>query len=108
MSEFSKSEIVGISALLVHAAKIDENYSNDEKDLILHFIDSISDTSIQNKETLKQSSISAIESPLPHNLPTEFSHLHLFSDREVTNKTDLFKCIQKDSDPWRAFRAHLS
>ena len=54
MSEFSKSEIVGISALLVHAAKIDENYSNDEKDLILHFIDSISDTSIQNKETLKE------------------------------------------------------
>ena len=54
MSEFSKSEIVGISALLVHASKIDENYSNDEKDLILHFIDSISDTSIQNKETLKE------------------------------------------------------
>ena len=33
-------KIIGISALLVHAANIDENYSDHEKDLIKEFIKS--------------------------------------------------------------------
>tara|TARA_Y100001970_G_C14142453_1_gene807937 strand:- start:793 stop:1194 length:402 start_codon:yes stop_codon:yes gene_type:complete len=31
-------DIVGITALMVHAARIDENYSSDEKKIILNFI----------------------------------------------------------------------
>ena len=36
------SEIVGIVALLVHASKLDENYTNDEKRIIKNFISNIS------------------------------------------------------------------
>ncbi len=38
MSKFEKKEIIGISALLIHAAKIDEIYSEKEKKIIFNFI----------------------------------------------------------------------
>ena len=40
MTNLKKDEIIGISALLVHAAKIDEHYSEQEKKLIKDFIKS--------------------------------------------------------------------
>ena len=40
MNNLDKESVTGISALLVHAAKIDEIYSNHEKDLIKSFIKS--------------------------------------------------------------------
>ena len=40
MNKLDKESVVGISALLVHAANIDEIYSDHEKDLILSFIKS--------------------------------------------------------------------
>ena len=40
MNKLDKESIVGISALLVHAANIDEIYSEHEKDLIKDFIKS--------------------------------------------------------------------
>ena len=40
MNKLDKNTITGISALLVHAAKIDEIYSDHEKDLILEFVKS--------------------------------------------------------------------
>ena len=40
MSKLDKESIIGISALLVHAANIDEIYSDHEKDLIKNFIKS--------------------------------------------------------------------
>ena len=38
MENLSKENIIGIAALLVHAAKIDEQYSEHEKILIKEFI----------------------------------------------------------------------
>ena len=38
MLKLEKKEIVGISALLIHAAKIDEIYSEKEKKIIKKFI----------------------------------------------------------------------
>ena len=38
MNKLNKDSVVGISALLVHAANIDEIYSNHEKNLIKEFI----------------------------------------------------------------------
>ena len=38
MNKLDSKSVIGISALLVHAAKIDEIYSNHEKDLIKNFI----------------------------------------------------------------------
>ena len=40
MNKLDKNSIIGISALLVHAANIDEIYSNQEKELIKDFIKS--------------------------------------------------------------------
>tara|TARA_B100001063_G_scaffold145279_1_gene135624 strand:- start:233 stop:622 length:390 start_codon:yes stop_codon:yes gene_type:complete len=40
MNKLDKESVIGISALLVHAAKIDEIYSDHEKDLIKAFIKS--------------------------------------------------------------------
>ena len=40
MNKLNKESVIGISALLVHAANIDEIYSNHEKDLIKKFIKS--------------------------------------------------------------------
>ena len=40
MKKLDKESVIGISALLVHAAKIDEIYSEHEKDLIKNFIKS--------------------------------------------------------------------
>jgi uncharacterized tellurite resistance protein B-like protein len=40
MNKLDKESVIGISALLVHAAKIDEIYSDHEKDLIKAFINS--------------------------------------------------------------------
>jgi len=40
MSKLDKESVIGISALLVHAASIDENYSEHEKDLVKEFIKS--------------------------------------------------------------------
>ena len=40
MSNLDKESVIGISALLVHAANIDENYSDHEKELVKKFIKS--------------------------------------------------------------------
>ena len=40
MNELDKESVIGIAALLVHAASIDEIYSDHEKDLIKDFIKS--------------------------------------------------------------------
>ena len=40
MNKLNKESVIGISALLVHAANIDEIYSDHEKDLIKKFINS--------------------------------------------------------------------
>ena len=52
MSKLDKKSIIGISALLVHAAKIDEIYSDHEKKLIKNFIKSYLEE--DTNEILKQ------------------------------------------------------
>ena len=53
MSKLDKQSVIGISALLVHAANIDETYSDHEKDLIKDFIKSYLKDDDSN-EILKQ------------------------------------------------------
>ena len=60
MLKFSKTEdkknieLIKIVSLLVHAAKIDENYTNKERDLIINFIN---DFSKENEQNIKSSEI---------------------------------------------------
>ena len=39
MLKLELKEIIGVAALLIHAAKIDENYSEKEKKIVLNFIE---------------------------------------------------------------------
>ena len=52
MKTLDQKDIIGITALLVHAAKIDEQYSDHEKKLIKEFINSYLKNS--NDEILKK------------------------------------------------------
>ena len=49
MNSLDKNSVTGIAALLVHAASIDENYSNHEKELVKEFIKSY----LKNEDTNK-------------------------------------------------------
>ena len=40
MNKLDKESVIGITALLVHAANIDENYSDHEKELVKEFVKS--------------------------------------------------------------------
>ena len=50
MNKINKESVIGISALLVHAAKIDENYSEKEKKLIMSFTEMSSNKKLDNEQ----------------------------------------------------------
>ena len=54
MLKLDQKEIIGISALLIHAAKIDEIYSEKEKKLIFNFIESNLDENVSKEEVMKE------------------------------------------------------
>ena len=61
MSKLDKESVIGISALLVHAASIDENYSDHEKELVKEFIKSYlkeenSDVILKKAEEIEKNS----------------------------------------------------
>ena len=61
MTKLDKDSVTGISALLVHAANIDENYSSHEKELIKEFIKSYTEENdiesiLKKAETIEKNS----------------------------------------------------
>ena len=54
MLKLDQKEIIGISALLIHAAKIDEIYSEKEKKLIFNFIETNLDKNVSKEEVMKE------------------------------------------------------
>ena len=61
MSKLDKESVIGVTALLVHAANIDENYSDHEKELVKEFIKSYlkeenSDDILKNAEEVEKNS----------------------------------------------------
>ena len=54
MTKLDKQNILAVAALLIHAAKIDENYSEEEKKLVLRFIEKVSDSKDGINEILKE------------------------------------------------------
>ena len=54
MLKLDQKEIIGISALLIHAAKIDEIYSEKEKKLIFDFIETNLDENVSKDEVMKE------------------------------------------------------
>ena len=61
MNKLDTDSLIGISALLVHAANIDENYSSHEKELIKEFIKSYTkenniESILKKAETIEKNS----------------------------------------------------
>ena len=55
MLKLEQKEIIGVSALLIHAAKIDEIYSEKEKNIILNFIKNNIEDKKSVEKVLKES-----------------------------------------------------
>ena len=54
MNKSNENEgLIKVAALLIHAAKIDENYTDKEKDLINNFINKFSEINPQNQTSIK-------------------------------------------------------
>ena len=57
MHKFNEKEIITIAALLVHAAKIDEIYSDHEKKIIINFIENNMQDKSQSQKILTEAEI---------------------------------------------------
>ena len=88
MKNLNKEEITGISALLVHTAKIDEQYSDKEKILIKEFIKSYLKNDDSN-EILKK----AEEIEKNSNQLLNFTNIIKKNTREI--KADIIKNLWK-------------
>jgi uncharacterized tellurite resistance protein B-like protein len=88
MNKMDRKNVTGISALLVHAAKIDEIYSNHEKDLIKNFIRSyLKDDDIE--EVLREAEI--IES----NSNQLLSFTNIIKQKQIETKRDILEHLWK-------------
>ena len=54
MKKLTEEDITQIAALLIHAAKIDENYSEKEKNIVKEFINLTSDNTNNYKKLINQ------------------------------------------------------
>ena len=88
MNNLDKSSITGISALLVHAAKIDEIYSNQEKDLIKNFIKSYLEDENVN-EILKEAE------KIENNSNQLLNFTNIIKQNSMSIKKDIIKHLWK-------------
>ena len=88
MDKMDKKNITGISALLVHAAKIDEIYSEHEKELIKNFIKSY----LKNddvEEVLKEAEI------IENNSNQLLNFTNIIKQKEIETKRDIIEHLWK-------------
>ena len=86
MQKFEKKEIIGIASLLIHAAKIDEMYSENEKKIILSFIENNLDNNSSSKDILKE----AEELEAKSNQLINYTKIIKDSSTEIKSKITLF------------------
>ena len=88
MSKLDKESVIGVSALLVHAANIDEIYSGHEKDLIRSFIKSY----LQNEdsgEILKKAE------DVEHNSNQLLNYTNIIKQNSMDIKKDIIEHLWK-------------
>ena len=88
MNKLDKESIIGIAALLVHAAKIDENYSDHEKNLVKEFIKSYleeenSDDILKKAEEMEKNSNQLL------------NYTNIIKKNSMLIKTDIVKHLWK-------------
>ena len=88
MSKLSKDSIIGISALLVHAANIDEIYSDHEKNLVKDFIKSYLNN-VDTNEILKEAEL------LEKNSNQLLSYTNIIKQNTLDIKKDIIEHLWK-------------
>ena len=88
MSKLNKESVIGISALLVHAANIDEIYSNHEKDLIKDFIKSYLENDDAN-EILKKAE------EIENNSNQLLNYTKIIKENSIEVKKDIIEHLWK-------------
>jgi uncharacterized tellurite resistance protein B-like protein len=88
MNKLDKESVVGISALLVHAAKIDEIYSDHEKDLIKNFIKSYL-KSVNLDEVLKKAE------EIENNSNQLLNYTNIIKENSIEIKKDIIEHLWK-------------
>ena len=89
MFKLEQKEIIGIAALLIHAAKIDEIYSEKEKKIILSFV-----KSNLNNETAVNKIIQEAES-LEKNSNQLLNYTKIIKDSSVKIKSEIIEQLWK-------------
>ena len=88
MKKLDKKSVIGISALLVHAASIDESYSDHEKDLIKSFI----------KSYLKDDDVNDIlkkAEDIEHNSNQLLNYTNIIKQNSMDIKKDIIEHLWK-------------
>ena len=88
MSKLDKESVIGITALLVHAANIDEIYSSHEKDLIKDFIRSYLKEDDTNEILKKAEKIENDSNQL-------LNYTNLIKKNSMNIKTDIIEHLWK-------------
>ena len=88
MSELNKENITGISALLVHAANIDEIYSEHEKELIKDFINSYLNDEDANEILKKAEEVESNSNQL-------LSYTNIIKKNSLDTKKDIIEHLWK-------------
>ena len=88
MNNLNKDSVIGISALLVHAANIDEIYSDHEKDLIKEFIKSYLNNEDVNKILKKAEEIENNSNQL-------LNYTNIIKENSIEIKKDIIEHLWK-------------
>ncbi len=89
MLKFEKKEVIGIAALLIHAAKIDEIYSDKEKKIILNFIKNNINENNSTEEILNQAE------KLEENSNQLLSYTKIIKDSPLKTKSEIIEQLWK-------------
>ena len=89
MLKLKQEEIIGIAALLIHAAKIDEIYSEKEKKIVLNFLDKNLENKSMSKEIIKKAE------KLEENSNQLLSFTKIIKDSPLKTKSDIIEELWK-------------
>ena len=88
MKKLKKESVIGMAALLVHAANIDEIYSNHEKELIKEFIKSYLENEDTNKILIEAEKIESNSNQL-------LNYTNIIKENSIEIKKDIIEHLWK-------------
>tara|TARA_B100000963_G_scaffold338707_1_gene335813 strand:- start:1050 stop:1439 length:390 start_codon:yes stop_codon:yes gene_type:complete len=88
MNKLNKESVIGMAALLVHAANIDEIYSNHEKELIKEFIKSYLENGDTNKILIEAEKIESNSNQL-------LNYTNIIKENSIEIKKDIIEHLWK-------------